>query len=1023
MDHRTEALPLELADALRRFQRRWRGLQALVLLGLLLLVPLFSLGLLALSDRFWATPAWARLMLALPVPLLMAASLGVFLHRWVLRRPGPRMIARVMGRLDARVGDRLLGAVELSEGAGEAWAGSPALRRAAIAQVAQSLAGVKAEEGLDVRPGRRLLQAACVLLALFALFAWRAPEAAQNAWTRWLRPLDAIERFTFVRLSEFPDHVTVPHGEAFSFSGQVAHVRGETPPPVEARIDGPESLTVVTDGSRVDVGGEALMQSRVVRLRAGDANASVALEPRMRPELLSLSAGVRFPDYLGRAPETQALRRRSLDVPVGSRVRLSGEISRELRELLANEGTAALDGARFDLSEILVDSNQTLALQWTDVEGLGARAPAKIDLLAREDQPPRLALSGIAPAIALLPDEFVDLSLSASDDYGLTRLWISWQSKLDGMPVERITEYAAGGTSASTNLWFSPERNGYPEGSVVDLTAYALDAFPGREPVASSRFRILVISKADHAKLVRQQMDAVLGELDEYIREEAVALEETTRLAARADEDVMHESSTESLARAAREEANRADRLAETQAKMEDLLQEAAKNEEISDKTVAEFAEVAAKLKEEAAPAMRAAAEALQAAAEAGAPPPGQAGESPPSDPAERREQIQEAMARQRQALEALQQGEQDLNESIERSTAENFINRFRDLSERQSQIGGVMKELLPQTLGLTAEQLPEALGAVIRTNATGQAEILRQSRYLYDDLVGFYRRTQQPIHQEVSADMEAENYRARLGDLRGLILRNVIGKTTTESQVWSDLFAFWADSLEEDLKGRQGESQGGEGGGEGEGPDLETLIALVRAREQEETLRRHTRALDESYARNPNYHREAVGLSDRHYALSATLQPLENRAKDEKLKELISMAAGEIMNAGVMLRRPQTDQETISIQTTVIEVLAQALQQGMQGSGSGGPPPPGSGMSPAQAAALAALMGGKGSGEGGGRTGSGDPGSGLGDAAMRNRAGTGEGADKAGAPDPDRWPARYRGMMDAYFQAMEEGR
>jgi hypothetical protein len=271
-DPRPETLPPELADALRRFQRRWRGVQALVLLGLCLLVPLLSLGLLAVSDRFWSTPAWARLLLAVPVPLLIAAGLGVFLYRWVLRRPGPRAIARVMGRLDARVGDRLLGAVELSEGAGESWAGSPALRRAAIAQVAQSLAGVRAEDRLDVRPGRRLLQGAVLVLALFALFAWRAPEAASNAWSRWLRPLDAIERFTFVRLSDFPARVTVPHGEAFAFAGQVTHVRGEIPPPVEARIDGPELLTVATEGSRVVVGGEGLMQPRLVRLRAGDAS-------------------------------------------------------------------------------------------------------------------------------------------------------------------------------------------------------------------------------------------------------------------------------------------------------------------------------------------------------------------------------------------------------------------------------------------------------------------------------------------------------------------------------------------------------------------------------------------------------------------------------------------------------------------------------------------------------------------------------------------------------------------------------
>lgn len=1110
----SEWFPPELQEALLRFQRRWRALHTFTLLGLLTLIPLASFGLLALSDRIWATPDWARFLLAVPVPLLLAACLWPWLKRWVLKRPNPRQIAEVMGRLDRRVGDRLLGAVELSEGVHEQWEGSPALRKAAIEQVARELANVRAEENLDTTRVRKLSYSATALLLAGLSFVFLAPEAARNSFTRWLKPHQAVERFTFVRFLGLPRELFTAHGEPFSFSGQVEHVRGEPVREVDVRLIGSESVEHELRDGTVTVSGTGLTQSRDVTLRSGDASVRVRVNPMLRPELVAMGARVIWPEYLEREPEELPMRRRRLEVPLGSRVELRGTVSRELVEALAEGlGAAEIAGTDFRLPTVAVDTNKTVVVNWQDTVGLTPRTPATVDLIGREDEAPRVAISGVTPAIAVLPDEFLNLEISARDDFGLKRVWTRMRVMQDGVPVDKLRDTAIQGVSGSEQMVFSPERFGFQPGQMIDLVAMAVDAFPDRSPSISSRHRILVLSKEEHTKMVMQQMDGILAELDESIRQEALALEENKALNERSDADLADESTAAELVERALDELARAERLMDTQRRMEGLIGEATKNDEISDELIGDWTRISQDLKNKAVPAMQAAAEALRQAAEASGEvggdggesgeagesgesgeggesgeageagesgeageageagesgesgqsgesgeageagesgqsgesgeageagesgesgesgqsgQAGQAGEQSEQERSERRERLEEAMRQQEEAIAAMQQGEQDLNESIEQSMSESFINRLKELARIQREIGQTMNRLLPQTIGLTVDQLPEELGAQIRAQAETQSTIFRETRYVFDDMNGFYRRTQQDKIREVTEDMESERFDPRLPELQDLILRNVIGRTTAEAEEWSRLFAHWADMLSDDDDGGGGGGEGG-GGGDEEGESLETMIALIRARERQENLRRHTRALDESYATNLNFNREAVELSNRQYELAMTLQPLENRVKTDEVKQLISMASGEIMNAGVNLRRPQTDSETIAIQTTVIELLAAALDQSMNSQPSESDSDSGGSESQQQQnqqmmQALMQMMESMQAGDQGGEgmTGTGDPGQGdITGPGMRGRDG-GEVDPTGGAADASRWPASYRSLMDEYYQAME---
>ena len=89
-----------------------------------------------LSDRFWDTPVWLRVLLAAAGTLGVAAFAGLWAHRWVWRRRDERAMASMVQRRYPRLGDRLLGIVELADATKRPPNVSPALCRAAMQQVA-----------------------------------------------------------------------------------------------------------------------------------------------------------------------------------------------------------------------------------------------------------------------------------------------------------------------------------------------------------------------------------------------------------------------------------------------------------------------------------------------------------------------------------------------------------------------------------------------------------------------------------------------------------------------------------------------------------------------------------------------------------------------------------------------------------------------------------------------------------------------------------------------------------------------
>jgi hypothetical protein len=139
------------------------------------------------------------------------------------------------------------------------------------------------------------------------------------------------------------------------------------------------------------------------------------------------------------------------------------------------------------------------------------------------------------------------------------------------------------------------------------------------------------------------------------------------------------------------------------------------------------------------------------------------------------------------------------------------------------------------------------------------------------------------------------------------------------------------------------------------------------------------------------------------------------------QLRSLIEKVEGEMLNAAVYLRRPQTDAETVAIETEIIELLSNCVAAACGSSGG--------------AAAMMESLGirtGKGRkpGSGTGRSGGGSTAGGTTDAANTATGGGPAGAtpdprsvDKAGGAVGEDLPEEFRDFLEAYFRGLEDRR
>jgi hypothetical protein len=424
------ALPPILESKLADFRRRVWVVKVLegILAGLVGLLG--SWLVLFVLDRLIETPPWMRWTLMLGGSAVLGLGLPLKWHRWVWRQRQLEDAARLLKRTFPRLGDQLLGIVELSRH--EDASRSERLVQAAMAQAAEA---VKDKDFTHAVPEARHARwawalAGAALLTLAA--ALGVPEAAWNAAQRWAMPWKNIERFTFACIEALPEKLVVPLAEPVKLTVKLNKNTRWSPQAAKASIEGqPTIQSTLKDGAYV-LALPPQKDDATLKLSLGDVREEIAVLPRARPELTTLAIRTKLPAYL--KYQTQPVievRGGSVSVLKGASASIEATASRELASATLDGQTQSVSGDKMitTFSELAADAEKTMT--WKDREGLEPREPLVLRLQAVEDEAPRLAARRESPEQVVLDTEVVAFEVDAQDDFGIQRVGLEWRSVND----------------------------------------------------------------------------------------------------------------------------------------------------------------------------------------------------------------------------------------------------------------------------------------------------------------------------------------------------------------------------------------------------------------------------------------------------------------------------------------------------------------------------------------------------------------------------------------------------------------
>ena len=590
-------------------------------------------------DRLMETPAWLRGILLIMGAAVPGLGLPLKWHRWVWRQRSLEDAARLLRRKFPRLGDQLLGIVELAHFEGGNPGRSEALVRAAMAQAVEAVKDQDFRHAVpEARHGRWAVLAGAVL-TLVITAGVLVPAASRNALTRWLMPWRDVERYTFTRVEKLPERLVVPYAEPFEVGVKLARDTEWTPQMGTGSIPGQPKVSMPLQEGGYALAFPPQKGDTPLHVSVGDVRKTIEVQPRQRPELASLTATLRLPSYLHYQSEPK------IEVRSGNISLLKGADAAFTATSNQPLASAQMDGkaARVDADKLITDyrrieSNSEARFEWKDVDGLTPREPLVLKISAVEDDAPKISARRETQDQVVLDTEVLAFDLTIEDDFGIKQVGLQWQGAGMDQPKEERAKgdkIAAAGEpekrTMDTRATFSADREGVAP-QTLEVRAWAEDYLPGRARTLSPPFLIHVLSKEDHALWLTEQFGKWLHVAREsYEREQQ--LHETNRelrelSAAELDRP---ENRRRVADQAAAERAN-ADRLDAIGSAGKNLVEQATKNPEFDAARLETFATMLKSLRQIAADRMPSVADLLKQSSSSAAGKPGQQGQSESKD-------------------------------------------------------------------------------------------------------------------------------------------------------------------------------------------------------------------------------------------------------------------------------------------------------------------------------------------------------------------------------------------------------
>ncbi|MDA1055251.1 MAG: hypothetical protein O3C40_32930 [Planctomycetota bacterium] len=558
------------------------------------------------------------------------------MHRWMWRQRRLEQLARLLSRKLPRVGDQLLGVIELVSDASEQ-ARSPELCEAAMNQVATD---AKTRDFRHATPDSRhrmwSLLAGTLLVGVVALFVL-FPAAATNAWARFATPWQDTPRYTFAAVATLPPQMVVPHGEPFTVTIRLNEDSRWRPTAgqVQLGLQQPVHASLSSAGYAFEMPPQ--IDSGSLQVRIGDFKQVVKIEPTLRPELASVVASVLLPEYLGRPePQEKDVRGGAISLVKGSTATFSATANRKLTAAKIDgqptvPSEATLTSAATDISE-----SRTMEFQWEDEFGLAGKEPFSLTVSAVDDEAPTLMCEDLPRRKIILDSEQLRFGVKANDDFGIKRIGMQW-SGFEGAIVEKPAQgermlvagdydqvdMSVAGTFTASSLGIEPQP--------IQLRIFAEDYFPGRERIYSPTYVLYVLSPEQHAIWMTEQLSKWHRQALEVRDRELTLYETNKQLRALTPEELDHPDTRERIEKQASAERANGNNLSRLTMSGEDLVKNASRNPEFGVGHLEKWAEMLQILKDISANRMPTVSDLLKQASEAERTASAPQGEQPPT--------------------------------------------------------------------------------------------------------------------------------------------------------------------------------------------------------------------------------------------------------------------------------------------------------------------------------------------------------------------------------------------------------
>ncbi|MFR4223672.1 MAG: hypothetical protein ACLT38_08565 [Akkermansia sp.] len=688
------------------------------------------------------------------------------------------------------------------------------------------------------------------------------PGSGGNALKRWVRPFNPPERYTFTQLAPTPDSLVIPMGESCLYL-KSGWRRTKTRPQTAEYF----FRNRVSQQAPLADGAYKIHIPPCNRRTAWSSLQGCRATAEHHPEGAPFPAGSRSRRSLsclyGARNGREAMRAGVISAPEGSTLTLKVSASQHLQSAEdAQYHPLRVEGSNVIIPNILLEKEpREIELDWMDSDGLAASRPVKIQLEPIEDKQPSIYLRGGENDRYVLEDTSIELEVEAADDFGLREMGVEWQGEKSfyddeeentaapdpakaGKPVPglRGEKVLADGhpTQASLKetylfqaraLKLSPQR--------VVVRGFTQDYKPGGKRVYSEPMIIFVLSKSEHAQMIRNELERITSELEGMIRRMDAMTDEAKRLKGMEGSELKKAESQERLHALADEEQTNRRELSDLLNRSEDLFKEASRNPQIDPAGMKEFMKGNSMLKPIPDGSMKKAQKQFRDSA------------SENRSEQESRKDLDDGESSHSDATQALKDAMNQLSKSAQDMEASTFVARLKQAAAKEDSIANALAGQINIIVGMTMDELDPSTKREMETIATLQNASTQDIGWILEDLSYYKSRTGERIYSDLYNQMSAFSLREKLDLVHGNILNAITARSIDESRLYASTLRHWAKLIDDYKKTpprrrrrrRRGGSQSSISDAE-----FEFMLKLIRMIQQEQDIRMRTRAAEQEH-------------------------------------------------------------------------------------------------------------------------------------------------------------------------------